>query len=204
MKQVTIILTAITTVTALGIVACNSNKQPSANREGIAEISGPISNDSLVKRGQYLVTIMGCNDCHSPKVMGPRGPMIDSAHLLSGHPSEVAIPQPPQDALKSWVLFSPTLTAFAGPWGTSFAANLTSDETGIGNWSEAQFFRAMREGKFKGMENGRPLLPPMPWEQFKHASDEDLKALFAFLRSTKPVQNNVPSPIPAAQLGQLN
>ena len=108
------------------------------------------------------------------------------------------------EELKSWVLFNPTTTAFVGPWGVSFAANLTSDETGIGNWTEAQFFKAMREGKFKGMDNTRPLLPPMPWPSFSHASDDDLKAIFYFLKSTKPVENVVPTAKAPNQLASLN
>tara|TARA_R110002094_G_scaffold3622_1_gene11771 strand:- start:315 stop:614 length:300 start_codon:yes stop_codon:yes gene_type:complete len=87
------------------------------------------------------------------------------------------------------------LTAAVGPWGTSFAANLTPDETGIGNWSEAQFLKAIKEGKFKGMENTRPLLPPMPWTEYRNFTDEDLKAIFAYLKTIKPIDNVVPAAI---------
>jgi hypothetical protein len=86
------------------------------------------------------------------------------------------------------------LTAATGPWGTSYAANISSDATGIGNWTEAQFIKCMREGKLKGMDNARPLLPPMPWPNFAKLTDTDLKAIFAFLKSTKPVDNVVPAP----------
>jgi hypothetical protein len=77
----------------------------------------------------------------------------------------------------------------------SFAANLTSDETGIGAWTEHNFITAMRTGKIKGLENGRTMLPPMPWFNFKNMTDEDLKSIFAYLKSTKPVSNLVPAPI---------
>ena len=89
---------------------------------------------------------------------------------------------------------SPDMTAAAGPWGISFAANLTPDETGIGSWTFEQFKTAMTQGKYKGMENGRPLLPPMPWFNFTEMKDEDLRAIFAYLKSIKPVKNVVPPP----------
>jgi hypothetical protein len=76
----------------------------------------------------------------------------------------------------------------------SFAANITSDATGIGNWTEAQFFTALRKGKYKGQETGRPLLPPMPWMNYKNMSDEDMRAIFYYLKATKPVENVVPAP----------
>jgi hypothetical protein len=94
-----------------------------------------------------------------------------------------------------------TLTAWVGPWGISFAGNLTSDATGIGLWEEASFIRALREGKFKGMENGRGLLPPMPWEMFRLMTDDELKAMFAFLKTTKPISNIVPQPVPPISAG---
>jgi hypothetical protein len=95
---------------------------------------------------------------------------------------------------KGWVLFGPDLTSAVGPWGMSFAANLTSDETGTGNWTEENFLRAIRKGKYKGLETSRPLLPPMPWFAYKNMNDEDLKSIFAYLKTTKPVENVVPAP----------
>jgi cytochrome c553 len=205
MKKISIIIGSIVLVVALGIIACNSSKSESKNNEGLAVVKGISeveSGEALIKRGQYLVTIMGCNDCHSPKVMTPHGPEIDSAHMLSGHPAALAVPKVEGSVLQSWFLFNHNLTAFAGPWGVSFAANLTSDETGIGNWTEAQFFKAIREGKLKGMDNTRPLLPPMPWNQYRNASDEDLRAIFAYLKSTPPVENRVPAPMAPGQLAK--
>jgi len=92
------------------------------------------------------------------------------------------------------------LTAWAGPWGVSFAINLTPDkETGIAEWSESSFLQAMRTGKHQGQPNGRDILPPMPWENIKAMTDDDLKAMFAYLRSLAPVKNQVPLPVlPAA------
>lgn len=156
-----------------------------------------VSLEQKVKRGEYLVTTIGCADCHSPKQFGERGPEVIKGLELSGFQQGQQMPQASPDALeKGWMLMSPDLTAAVGPWGTSFAANITSDETGIGNWNLEQFKTAMRKGKFKGMENARDLLPPMPWSNFAQLTDEDLEAMYVYLQSTKPVNNVVPAPIP--------
>lgn len=157
-------------------------------------------NQELIKKGEYLVKVGGCNDCHSPKVFGQHGPEPDPARLLSGHPQDQEITQVDSTAVKNWVLFTMDNTAAVGPWGASYAANLTSDATGIGNWTEEQFFKALREGKYKGLNNTRPLLPPMPWPNYAQMKDEDLKAIFAYLKSTKPVRNIVPAPKSLNQL----
>lgn len=157
-----------------------------------------MTKDEMVKHGQLLVTAGGCNDCHSPKSMGPQGPAVDSSKLLSGHPA--AMPTPPviASALKpgGWMLMGPDVTAFVGPWGISYAANLTPDSaTGIGAWTEEQFIQTLRKGKHLGMDNGRPLLPPMPWPGLARLSDEDLGSIFAYLKSLPAVQNRVPGPV---------
>jgi cytochrome c553 len=155
----------------------------------------------LVKHGEYIVNIAGCNDCHSPKIMTAKGPEADPARLLSGHPADEPLPaitDKKMIAPGQWALFSPSLTAAVGPWGTTFAANLTPDETGMAHWTEAQFFKAMREGKQKGMDGTRPLLPPMPWPNLAKMTDEDLRSVFVYLQSLKPVKNAVPNPIPPA------
>jgi hypothetical protein len=139
---------------------------------------------------------MGCNDCHTPKIMGKFGPEPDPQRLLSGHPSKLPLAKVEPAPLKDWVLFNHMSTAVVGPWGVSFAANITSDVSGIGNWTEEQFFTAIRKGKYKGMENGRNLLPPMPWPAYAKATDEELRAIFAYLKSTPPIENVVPAPIP--------
>ena len=101
---------------------------------------------------------------------------------------------------QGWVLFGTDFTTAVGPWGQSFAANLTSDATGIGNWKEEQFIKAIREGKYKGLDNTRPLLPPMPWFVYKNLNDDDLGSIFAFLKSTRPVKNVVPAAKPFSKL----
>ncbi|MBE7641243.1 hypothetical protein GUB10_12945 [Salegentibacter sp. BLCTC] len=92
------------------------------------------------------------------------------------------------------------LTAFVGPWGVSYAANLTPHDTGMGNWTFQQFKRAMVEGKYKGQENARMLLPPMPWQNFKDIKDEDLKAMYFYFKSLPPVANVVPPVKPLKDL----
>ncbi|WP_276504118.1 hypothetical protein [Terrimonas pollutisoli] len=96
-------------------------------------------------------------------------------------------------------LFSMDLTAYAGPWGTSYAANITPHQTGIGSWTEEQFIYSIRNGKYKGMKDGRPLLPPMPWQVYRNLNDLDLKAIFAYLKTIKAVANIVPAPKPPGQ-----
>jgi mono/diheme cytochrome c family protein len=158
---------------------------------------------TAVERGKYLVTITGCHDCHTPKVEGPGGkPMLDEQRLLSGHPEKAPYPSwTPADMKQrnAVALTNPMLTAWGGPWGVSFAINLTPDkETGIGEWSEDHFIQAMRTGKHQGQPNGREILPPMPWEDFKVMTDDDLKAVYAYLRSIPTVKNQVPMPVPPA------
>lgn len=153
---------------------------------------------SVVQRGNWLVNLGGCNHCHSPKVLSPQGPVPDASKLLSGHPVASTIPEIPPGVLapEKWgALVTGDLTAWAGPWGVSFGANLTSDvATGIGSWTDAMFIKALRTGKHMG--EGRNILPPMPWPDIGQLNDNDLKAIFAYLKSLKPVANAVPDPIP--------
>jgi mono/diheme cytochrome c family protein len=158
---------------------------------------------SPVERGKYLVTLMSCNDCHSPKVMDPMlGPVPDTTRLLSGQPQNNPYPTWTPDDMTKRNMAAVTngdFTAWAGPWGVSFTANLTPDkETGLGEWTEEAFLQAIRTGKHQGQPNGRQILPPMPWPMFRQASDADLKAIWAYLRSLPPVHNQVPTPIPPA------
>jgi len=189
MKPYIIILTALAFTWALSSCSTKSDSQTNENVKP--------SKDSLVKRGAYLVAASGCNDCHSPKHMGPRGPEIDTLNMLSGFPSNRPIPTADPKIIQSgMIVFNSDLTATIGPWGTSFAANITSDETGIGNWTEAQFKNALRNGKYMGMDGSRPLMPPMPWQDFRNLTDGDIEAIFFYLKSTKPFKNVVPAYIP--------
>lgn len=153
--------------------------------------------DSQVQWGEHLVTIAGCNDCHTPKKMTDHGPIIDTALRLSGHPAMMPRIEVDRKAMeKKGYAVTQYLTEWVGPWGISYTANLTPDPTGIGNWPFENFKVAMREGKFKGLPNGRPLLPPMPWEMYKHMTDYELKAIFEYLKTIKPINNVVPAPMP--------
>ncbi len=189
MKKTIYSLLGLTVIATLVITGCKAKVE----QEQVT--AKPASQEDPVKRGEYLVAIAGCDDCHSPKVMGPKGPAPDQNLRLSGHPADIPLAPVNKNELKSWVLFNHMNTAAVGPWGVSYAANITSDATGIGTWTEEQFIKAMREGKYKGMDNTRPLLPPMPWPSYANMTDEYLKAIFAYLKTTKPVKNAVPNPI---------
>jgi mono/diheme cytochrome c family protein len=151
-----------------------------------------------VQRGAQLVKVGGCNDCHTPWKMGPKGPEPDKSRFLSGHPENVKMPPPPQ-AAGPWIWFgAATNTAYAGPWGISYAINLTPDKnTGIagGAWSEATFVKAIKTGKHMG--TSRPIMPPMPWEAYRNYSDADLKAIYAYLMTIPAVVNHVPDAVEA-------
>jgi mono/diheme cytochrome c family protein len=151
---------------------------------------------SRVARGEYLVTIGGCNDCHTPFKVGPNGPEPDMTRALSGHPENVVMPPPPKsDGPWLWS-GAATNTAFAGPWGISYARNLTPEQlTGTGIWTEEMFIKTIRSGRHWGV--GRPILPPMPWFNYAKASDEDLKSIYAYLRTVKPIKNEVPEAVVA-------
>ena len=140
-------------------------------------------NNAAVDRGRYLVRITGCHDCHSPKVQGMT-PNLDLA--LSGRPASTQLPS----ETKTEVHASADLTAWTGPWGYSVASNLTPDPTtGIGTrYNEASFIATMRTGK---KPNGTPIMPPMPSEVYQNMTDDDLKAIFAYLRTIKPIRNPV-------------
>lgn len=148
-----------------------------------------------IERGAYLVTIMSCNDCHTPFHMTENGPAPDMSRMMSGHPQEMELPPAPAADGPWLTAVAATNTAWAGPWGVSFTANVTPDvETGIGAWSEEDFISALRTGRHKG--RGREILPPMPWPFIGQATDEDLSAIFAFLQQIPAISNRVPDPIP--------
>jgi cytochrome c553 len=141
------------------------------------------ANNAQVERGRYLVTITGCHDCHSPKIEGMRP---DLTRSLSGRPATTPLPS----ATKGEVHASLDLTAWQGPWGFSVASNLTPDAaTGLGTkYTEASFIATMRTGK---KPNGTAILPPMPSEVYQNMTDDDLRAIFAYLKTVKPIRNAV-------------
>ena len=130
----------------------------------------PASSDP-VARGRYLVSIMSCNDCHTP---GYFYGAPDTTRRLSG--SDVG-----------WV----------GPWGVVHARNLTPDSTGIGSWSAEQIVHALRTGN---TPDGTQLATIMPWMNYAGVLDEgDAMAIAAYLKSLPPVvHENLPR-IPPGQ-----
>lgn len=176
------------------VFSCNSKKEDAKDSETYTPTE-PIKVDP-VERGNLLVNAIGCHDCHTPKKFTDHGPVLDEDRLLSGHPSDEKLPPYDMKTAQNYALFSMSLTAAIGPWGTSFSANLTPDDTGIVAWSEAQFLNAMKNGKYKGLDGSRQLLPPMPWESYRNLPDDDLKAIFAYLKTVKPVENLVPAAVP--------
>lgn len=173
------------------INACND--QATENTETTPTTSSAEDN---IKEGQRLVAALDCEICHSPKRMGPKGPEIIAELRFGGHQAGTQLPPYDEKTVKAgWALFAPDFTSIIGPWGQSYAANISSDSTGIGMWTEEQFKKVLREGKYKGLDNTRPILPPMPWEAYKNLTDEEISKVFAFLKSTSPVKNVVPTAI---------
>lgn len=183
--MVTRIAVAVVVTAAVALTGAATSASPAA----------PLPSQEQVERGKSLVWSIACNDCHTPKKLGPRGPELDESRLLSGHREAPVLPPPPALPPGPWgIVTNLELTAWSGPWGVTYTANLTPDpETGLGRWSEQMFIRALRLGRHMGAS--RPIQPPMPWEVYGRLSDEDLKAIFAYLRSIPPVKNKVPEPV---------
>ena len=171
-------------------------------RAGAADNLGA-SDARLIERGKYLVSVTGCNDCHTPVKMTARGPVPDLDRLLSGHPENLKLPPAPVAPSEPWPWAgSATNTAFSGPWGVTYATNLTPDKnTGTGIWTAEMFSRAIKLGKHWGQSGARAIQPPMPWANYAQMTDEDLRAIWAYLRSVPPVRNQVPDyePLPQKQ-----
>lgn len=181
------------------IISCN---QPAADNSASASgsdssMATEVKNggfESQVKWGEHLVKIGGCNDCHTPKKMGPNGPEDDMSLMLSGHPAKMPAAQfDAKEAAKKGLVVTQTFTSWVGPWGVTYAANLTSDSTGIGMWKEDQFLKALKEKKWMGLDNTRPLMPPMSMMSATIMSDDELKAVFAYLKTTPPINNVAPN-----------
>ncbi|TGK35478.1 cytochrome C [Leptospira gomenensis] len=152
---------------------------------------------SRIKRGEKLVRFGSCADCHTSKSMTPQGPVPNSSKHLAGYLETNKLPDYKSFKGSPWLLFNGDLTATVGPWGVTFAKNLTPDkETGIGGWTEEHFIQTVRTQKRMGV--GRNLLPPMApimGESLNSLTDEELKDIFAYLKSIPPVKNKVPEPI---------
>lgn len=185
-------IAALLAVALIAILASVASTQAQSKQGGKSAVAA-----RRVERGKYLVTVMYCNDCHTPFKMGPNGPEPDMSRMLSGHPEGMKVSPAPKLSGPWMMAGSGTDTAWAGPWGISYTANLTPDQnTGIGIWTEDMFLKAMKTGKHMG--TSRPIQPPMPWQWIGKATDEDLKAIFAYLKSIPPIVNHVPDYEPPA------
>ena len=182
------ILTCSILMSAIFLCGCQMPEQKVSQQEQ----KESVPKEDPVKRGEYLVKIAACNDCHTPFKMGPNGPEPDMSKMLSGHPESLKMPPPPTLEAGPWgYVGSATNTAYAGPWGITYAPNLTPDQnTGMGIWTEEMFLKAIRTGKHFG--TSRPIQPPMPWHSYSHMTDDDLEAMFNYLRSIPPISNRVP------------
>ena len=179
---------------AVALVGCSPAPAPApATTEPAAPAA---SAQSQVDRGRMLVIGGGCHDCHTPKKLGPNGPEADMDRMLMGHPQDEAVTTPFKTPAGSpyEIHINGNLTAWSGPWGVTYAANLTPDEnTGIGIWTDDMFVNALQKGKHMGA--GRLILPPMPWNWYGQLPPDDLKAILAYLKSIKPISNRVPMPL---------
>jgi mono/diheme cytochrome c family protein len=133
---------------------------------GVAAFARPAAADdqaALLKRGAYLINgPVACANCHTP-----RAP--DFSFL------------PGMDFAGGFRIVDPAFDVYA--------ANITQDkETGIGAWTDAQIITAIREGKTR---EGKINFPPMPVPTYNNMSDDDVKAIVAFLRTVKPVHHEV-------------
>ncbi|MGE3832643.1 MAG: cytochrome c [Parvibaculaceae bacterium] len=130
---------------------------------GLAMIAGSAQAETPLERGTYLMnSIVACGNCHTNQ--GPNGP-IKEMDLAGG------------------LIFNDF------PGSTVLSANITPNpETGIGKWSDADIINAIRNGK---RPDGSLIGPPMPFHFYRQMSDDDVKAIVAYLRQAKPVTNKV-------------
>ncbi|HET9136647.1 MAG TPA: diheme cytochrome c-553 [Candidatus Kapabacteria bacterium] len=198
MNRTSLIAFAAGAALVLTLSSCSKKEggAPGATDSSKAAAGAPMSQ---VERGKYLVMVGGCNDCHTPWKMGEKGPEPDMTKMLSGHPEGMNMPPPLPQPMPWMINAAATMTAWGGPWGVSFTRNLTPDpETGLGKVDEAGFIKILRTGI---RSDGKPIMPPMPFEAIGKMTDEDLKAIYAYLKSIPPIKNKVPedmAPMPGA------
>lgn len=208
MKKISIAAVPLVMAAALLAAATDIYAAPSGAPAAAAAAATAAANEAnkavtptVVARGKYLVTTGGCHDCHTPWKMGDKGPEPDFSRALSGHPEQLQITSAPRPPEGPWLtMTAATNTAFSGPWGVSFTANLTPDaDTGLGMWTQRNFIDTIRTGRHMG--RGREVLPPMPIPAYRNFTEQDLAAIYAYLRSVPPVKNRVPDPLPPAAAG---
>lgn len=166
----------------------------------VVSISDDTQNmNTEIEKGRELVSEYGCGTCHSPKIETKAGLIADPQKTLSGHRADDKdLPNIPEGFLggDTWSgVYSKSLTAWAGPWGIAFAANLTPDkDTGIGAWSKQNFISTIKLG-IHTTSLAREIVPSMPWREFSSLSDDDLGAIYSYLMTLKPIKNKVPEHI---------
>jgi mono/diheme cytochrome c family protein len=190
---------------ALATIALSIGPTIGCDRPGPGGSAKVDPHQAQVERGLVLVRAGACNDCHTPMAfdekLGMPVPRMD--RMLSGHPE--GAPDPASTLVgEDQAAIGPTFTSFKLPFGVVYAANITPDvETGTGAWTDAQFIATMRAGQHLGIR-GRPVLPPMPWMSLRELSDDDLRAIWAYLRSVPAVKNRVPQPkVPAPVYAEI-
>jgi len=197
-KFFSVVLTGLAFV-AICFTGCSENKPAESAVASTDTVEKPNFGgyETQVKWGEHLVTIAGCNDCHTPKKMTPMGPVDDSTLMLSGHPEKSPAADVDRKQMESkGLIVTSDFTSWTGPWGITYSANLTPDATGTGNWTENQFLYAIKNSISKGLAGSRPLLPPMSMMPVKHMTDDELKAIFAYLKTIKPIKNISVQPTP--------
>jgi mono/diheme cytochrome c family protein len=186
-------------VGVVALAACKKDEPPPPQAVAVTTANAAVAKldaKASIERGKYIVSTSACNDCHTPWKMGANGPEPDMSRMLSGHPQSLEMPPAPDLPPGPWVMTAAaTNTAWAGPWGVSFTANLTPDkETGLGNWTKENFIATIRNARHMGA--GRPILPPMPAPVYANLTDEDLGAVFDYLQTIPAISNKVPAPRP--------
>lgn len=161
---------AIASALLLSTIGCNSNRAESQAPDGNTAAAAATP-AALAERGKYLASIMDCAGCHN------RGSFS---------------PNPQQGPLEGGSV------GFEIPgMGVFYPPNLTSHpETGLGRWSEADIVKAVTKGE---RPDGRMLSPAMPWHAYSALTDEDARALAAYIKTLPPVENQVPRPGPKEQ-----
>jgi hypothetical protein len=197
MRKTDFLLAILIATAAFCFVACSEKKPDTPTTTAPAEKTDYGGFDSQIAWGKHLVAIGGCTDCHTPKIMTPQGPADDTTRFLSGHPASMPPPDVDRKQMESkGLVVTATFTSWIGPWGISYSANLTPDPTGLGSWTENQFLYALQNSVSKGLPGSRPLMPPMSMMPVKEMSTDELKAVFAYLKTIKPVSNISVQPTP--------
>jgi len=184
MKHFAPVLAALAFLTAC---ATDTNYDPLKDYEPV-EFAGvvdaptlegvPAENQAAVARGEYLVDLLGCGACHTDGALIGRP---NAERSLAGSRIGIAYTSPLENP---------------NP-GIVFPPNLTPDnETGIGGWSDRQIIDAIREGL--GRHAGRRIMV-MPWQGYARLSDDDARAILAYLRNLKPVRHRLPDDVPAGK-----